>query len=324
MGLYGDMVVTNRPAFIFPGQGSQYVGMSKSFYDGYRVARDVFDEADEVLGFGLSVLAFNGPGDELDRTENTQPALLAASVAALRVLEESLELTPVCMAGHSLGEYTALVAAGAMSFRDAVRLVHLRGKFMQDGVEAGEGGMCAVLGLDAESVFGICSEATRDGSIVVPANINSPAQVVVSGHAAAVKRAAALSRERGAKRVVELKVSAPSHSPLMAGAAARLNHILERVELKDLNVPVYSNVEAEPIGDVSRVRDLLTRQLTSPVLWVDTIKSMKRDGVGAVVEIGPGKVLSSLVKRIDKTIDTFNLDSAADIDDLVKALEGVR
>ncbi len=322
MGLCGDMVVTNRPAFIFPGQGSQYVGMAKSFYDGYQVARDVFDEADSVLGFGLSDLAFNGPGDELDRTEITQPALLAASVAALRVLEESLELTPACMAGHSLGEYTALVAAGAMSFRDAVRVVHQRGVFMQEG--CADGAMCAVLGLDAGSVFGICSEATQDGSIVVPANINSPAQVVVSGHAAAVKRAAALARERGAKRVVELKVSAPSHSPLMAGAAAKLAHVLERVELKGLDVPVYSNVEAEPIGDVSRVRDLLARQLTSPVLWVDTIKRMKRDGVGFVVEIGPGKVLSGLVKRIDETIDTFNLDSAADIDGLVKALEGAR
>jgi [acyl-carrier-protein] S-malonyltransferase len=309
-------------AFIFPGQGSQYVGMSKSFYDAFKSARDLFDEADAALGMALGEVIFNGPAEELDRTAITQPALLTASIAAYRVLGERMDLKPACMAGHSLGEYTALVAAGVLGFADAVRLVHLRGKFMQESVGDGVGAMCAVLGLDADLVGAICSEATKEGSVVVPANINSPAQVVVSGHAQAVKRAATLAKERGARKVIELKVSAPSHSPLMAGAADRLAEELDKIELKPFSLPVYSNVEAAPIGDVTEVPALLRRQLVSPVLWADTILRMKGYGIGVIVEVGPGRVLSGLVKRIDKSIKTFNLDNAGELDALATSLEG--
>ncbi len=309
--------------FIFPGQGSQYVGMSKSFYDANKCARDLFDEADAALGMNLAEVIFNGPAEELNKTAITQPALLTASIAAYRVLGERMDLKPACMAGHSLGEYTALVAAGVLGFADGVRLVHLRGKFMQEGVAAGVGAMCAVLGLDADMVGAICSEATVEGSVVVPANINSPAQVVVSGHSEAVKRAAAIARERGARKVMELKVSAPSHSPLMAGAADRLGQELDRVELKPFNLPVYSNVEGTVIGDVTNVPGLLKRQLVSPVLWVDTILRMKSDGIGVMVEVGPGRVLSGLVRRIDKGIKTFNLDNAGELDALTGELKGV-
>ncbi len=309
-------------AVIFPGQGSQYVGMSKSFYDGFESARSIFDEADSALGIDLAKTIFGGPAEELNKTAITQPALLTASIAAYRVLGESGVLNPASFAGHSLGEYTALVAAGVLGFADAVRLVHLRGRFMQEGVADGVGAMAAVIGLNGAIVGEICSEATEDGSVVVPANINSPAQVVISGHAEAVKRAAALASERGARKVIELKVSAPSHSPLMAGAADRLAEELASVELKPFNAAVYSNVEAAPIPDVSSVADLLKRQLVSPVRWVDTINNMKLDGVGAMLEVGPGRVLTGLVRRIDKSIKTFNLDNAGELDALIASLEG--
>ncbi len=310
-------------AVIFPGQGSQYVGMSKSFYDGFDNARALFDEADSALGIDLTKIIFDGPAEELNRTAITQPALLVASIAAYRVLSERMELSPVSLAGHSLGEYTALVAAGVLGFADALRLVHLRGKFMQEGVADGVGAMAAVIGLDAALVAELCTEATTDASVVVPANINSPAQVVISGHAEAVKRASALAKERGARKVIELKVSAPSHSPLMAGAAERLAEELASIELKPFKLPVYSNVEAAAIAEVTKVADLLKRQLVSPVRWVDTINNMKLDGAGAVVEVGPGRVLSGLVKRIDKSIKTLNLDNAAELDGLAEALKGV-
>jgi [acyl-carrier-protein] S-malonyltransferase len=296
--------------------------MSKSFYDSDKGARSLFDEADAALSMNLAEVIFNGPAEELDKTAITQPALLVASIAAYRVLGGRMRLNPASLAGHSLGEYTALVAAGVLDFADAVRLVHLRGKFMQEGVGAGVGAMCAVLGLDAEAVGAICAEASTDGSVVVPANINSPAQVVVSGHAEAVKRAAELCKDRGARRVIELKVSAPSHSPLMAGAAERLAEELDKMDFKPFDLPVYSNVEGAPIGGAAEVAALLARQLVSPVLWVDTILRMKIDGVGVMLEVGPGRVLSGLVRRIDKSIKTFNLDNVGELDVLEEALKG--
>ena len=309
-------------AVIFPGQGSQYVGMSKSFYDANERARSLFEEADAALGIGLTKTIFDGPAEELNKTAITQPALLTASIAAYEVLGESGALNPAAFAGHSLGEYTALVAAGVLGFADAVRLVHLRGSFMQEGVADGVGAMSAVLGLDTDTVVAICTEATEEGSVVVPANINSPAQVVISGHAGAVKRAAELAREKGARKVIELKVSAPSHSPLMASAAERLAAELASVELRPFKLPVYSNVEAAPIADASAAADLLKLQLVSPVRWVDTINNMKLDGIRAVVEVGPGRVLTGLVRRIDKSIKTFNLDNAGELDALSASLEG--
>lgn len=303
----------SAPAVVFPGQGSQYVGMSRSFYDGFPSAKDAFEEASDVLGFDVARLCFEGPAGELDRTENTQPALLVAGMAAWRALEERFEVNPGCMAGHSLGEYTALVASGAMDFADAVRVVRLRGRYMQESVPAGAGSMCAILGLPPELVDEVCAEASTDQARVVPANINSPQQIVVSGAASAVEKAAALAEEAGAKRVVTLQVSAPSHSPLMAPAAAKLAEELEGVEVSPPGVPVYSNVSASPV-DAGSIKDLLSKQLTSPVRWVDIIRNMKSTGVDKVLEVGPGKVLTGLNKRIERSMECANVDKAGDFE----------
>lgn len=311
----------SRYAFVFPGQGSQHVGMCKGLHDQSEAARKTFEEANESLGFDLRKLAHEGPQEELDKTEITQPALLTASIAALRALREKFDAAPVSLAGHSLGEYTALVAAGALDFRDAVRLVHLRGRFMQESVPQGVGKMCAILGLDIESVKTVCESATIDAAVVVPANINSPEQVVISGHAAAVDIAANYAKERGAKRVVPLQVSAPSHSPLMEKAAERLAAELKKIEIKRPSVTVLTNVEAAPITEGSDIRELLKLQLTSPVRWVDIIRRMKKDGVDTIVEIGPNKVLTGLIKRIEKEINGVNLNEPADIEKVAAALK---
>ncbi|GMR04991.1 MAG: ACP S-malonyltransferase [Thermodesulfobacteriota bacterium] len=309
-------------AFIFPGQGSQYVGMGRSFFEGFDSAKKTFEEGGDVLGFDLESVVFEGPKEDLDMTEKTQPALLVASIAALRVLSELVDLKPDFYAGHSLGEYTALVAAGALGFKDAVRLVHLRGKFMQEAAGAGIGKMSAILGLSPEEVTGICEEASKDGSVVVPANINSPAQVVVSGHSEAVERAGEIAKKKGARRVVPLSVSAPSHSPLMAVAAERFARELEEMVFSGLSAPVITNVDAKPIKDPSSIADALTRQLTCPVRWVEVIEMMRDQGVGMVVEIGPGKVLSGLVKRIDREMETSNLDTAGDLESVAGLFSG--
>lgn len=307
-------------AYVFPGQGSQHVGMGKTLSDSFDVARRTFEEADDALRFGISKLSFFGPQGELDLTENTQPALLAASIAALRVLNEKGGPDPSLLAGHSLGEYTALVAAGAITFPDALRLVRLRGKFMQEAVKEGEGKMCAILGLGLDEVKRVCTEASTGNSVAVPANINSPEQVVISGEASAIERAARLASEAGAKRVVPLSVSAPSHSPLMARAAERLSEELKRIEFRRPGVPVVTNVEAEPVGDPARLPGLLTRQLVSPVRWVDVVRRMKAEGVATIVEVGPGKVLTNLIKRIDKEINTANLGEAKDVEGVLAAV----
>ncbi len=309
-----------KTAFVFPGQGCQYVSMSKGFYDAYAPARLAFEEANDSLGFDIKKLIFDGPKEELDRTEITQPAILVASIAALRALNAETGFSPAFFAGHSLGEYTALVAAGALDFRDAVSLVHLRGKFMQEAVPAGVGKMCAVLGLGIDAVIEACARASDENEVAVAANINSPEQIVISGHAVAVDRAAEIVLAKGAKRAISLPVSAPSHSPLMTGAAARLREELGRVKFNGFSAPVITNVEAAPMSDPSRTADLLTKQLISPVRWVDITGRMKREGVRVIVEIGPGKVLTGLVRRIEKEMNTANLNEAGDMDNVVRLL----
>lgn len=309
-----------KTAFVFPGQGSQSVGMAKSFHESFDTAKKTFDEASSVMGLDMTKLCFEGPEELLNRTEYTQPALLTASIAALRVLYEKTPFRPACLAGHSLGEYTALVAAGSLDFEEAVRLVHLRGIFMQESVPAGAGKMCAIIGLSLADVQTICDSASIDTAQVVPANINSPEQIVISGSAAAVDIAAGMAKDRGAKMVVPLQVSAPSHSPLMESAAQRLAAELQEITVKDPNIPVYTNVEAEAMTKRDRVKELLCLQLTSPVRWVDIVRQMKAEGVGTIVEVGPGKVLTGLVKRTEKDLNTLNLKEASDLEKVLGSL----
>lgn len=309
----------SKIAFIFPGQGSQCIGMAKDFYDRYVDAKTVFEEASNTLGFDMARLCFEGPAAELNLTQNTQPALLTASVAILNVLNKETSIRPRFLAGHSLGEYTALVASRALDFKDAVRVVAMRGKFMQEAVPQGMGAMAAVIGLTGDIVEGICREASRSGilpdnnSVVVPANFNSPEQTVISGHKEAVERASNLAKERNAKRVIPLPVSVPSHSPLMKPAAEKLARELDNIKIKTLNAPVISNVEAKPLLSEERVKELLVKQLYSPVRWVESIQMMKQEGIESVIEVGPGRVLTGLVKRIDDSIKTMNVEKPEDL-----------
>jgi [acyl-carrier-protein] S-malonyltransferase len=289
-------------AFLFPGQGSQKVGMGRALADAHAEARAVFAEADATLGYALSKICFEGPESELTLTANAQPAILTTSVAALRVLQARATVRPAAVAGHSLGEYSALVAAGALRFADAVRLVHLRGKFMQEAVPAGVGAMAAILGLGAPEVAAICREAAGD-EVVSPANLNGGGQVVIAGHKAAVDRACVAAKARGAKRALPLAVSAPFHCALMRPAAERLARELERVEIAVPTVPVVTNVEAEPNQDATRVRELLTRQVTSPVRWEESVQRLAGLGVTVAVEVGFGNVLAGLVRRIAPALE---------------------
>ncbi|HEX5773129.1 MAG TPA: ACP S-malonyltransferase [Geomobilimonas sp.] len=297
-------------AFIFPGQGSQYAGMGKNLADNFPLARHTFAEADDALGAKLSTLCFEGPEEELKLTTNTQPAILATSVAALRVLKAETGHTAVYLAGHSLGEYSALVASGAMEFGDALRTVRSRGAFMQEAVPVGVGAMAAILSVDADVLAAICAEAAQ-GEVVSPANFNSPGQIVVAGHAGAVNRAIEIAKGRGFRKAMLLPVSAPFHSPLMVPAGERLAGVLDGVALNDLAVPVITNVEAKANDDKGRVKDLLVRQVSAPVLWDASVQEMVSLGVTSFIEIGPGKVLSGLVKRINKEVTTANFEDAA-------------
>ncbi|ORJ63564.1 ACP S-malonyltransferase [Geothermobacter hydrogeniphilus] len=301
--------------FLFPGQGSQSAGMGKDLAADFKVARDVFEEANDALGFDLATLCFNGPDEDLKLTENTQPAILTHSVAALRVLQEVSDLRPDYAAGHSLGEYSALVCSGALQFADAVKIVRQRGRFMQQAVPVGQGAMAAIIGLDAESLEQVCRQAA-DGDVVSPANYNSPGQVVIAGHAEAVARATDLAKAKGAKRAMPLPVSAPFHCSLMQPAADQLARVLEPVQVGKLNVPVVSNVEARPNLESERVKALLVRQVCAPVRWEESVTWMVESGVDHFVEIGPGKVLSGLVKRMARGSRIQNLAVAADIEKL--------
>jgi [acyl-carrier-protein] S-malonyltransferase len=308
----------SKTAFVFPGQGSQKVGMGRALHDAFPEARAVFGEVDEALGYSLSKLCFDGPEAELTLTANAQPAILATSVAALRALEARSPLRPAAVAGHSLGEYSALVAAGALRLADAVRLVHLRGKFMQDAVPAGVGAMAAILGLSAEEVAGVCRESAG-GDVVSAANLNGGGQVVIAGHKDAVDRACAAAKARGAKRAIPLAVSAPFHCALMQPAADRLASELARVEVKPPEVPVVSNVEAKPNQEAARVKELLARQVTAPVRWEESVNCLADLGVDSVVEVGAGHVLSGLVRRIAPALTVHAAGDPASIEALAHA-----
>ena len=312
----------DRMAFIFPGQGSQYVGMGRDLYKNFRVAQETFEEADDALEAKLSTLCFEGPEEELTKTVNTQPAVLAVSVSALRVLRSECGVEPSLLAGHSLGEYTALVAGGAIEFADAVRTVRARGQFMQEAVPLGEGAVGAVLGLDAETVAAICEEAAQ-GEVLTPANYNCPGQVVISGHTAAVLRALRLAMEKGAKRTIPLPVSAPVHSPLMEPAGRRLQEILEGIAIRELQVPVVTNVDARPNTSRERIVDLLIRQMSGPVRWEESIREMMSSAVRRFVEIGPGKVLVGLVKRMDGEARLANVEDTESLKRTKSMMEGV-
>jgi len=306
-----------KRAFIFPGQGSQYAGMGKDFADNFKLAANTFAEADDALGFKLSSLCFNGPEDELKLTMNTQPAILAVSIAALRVLQSEVDIKADFLAGHSLGEFSALVASGALGFADALQTVRSRGRFMQEAVPVGVGAMAAILSVEADLLADICREAAQ-GEIVSPANFNSPGQIVIAGHATAVNRAIEIAKARGFRKAMLLPVSAPFHSALMAPAGNRLSEVLEKIPLAEMTIPVITNVEATRNMDSARIRELLVAQVSAPVKWDSSIREMISLGVASFLEIGPGKVLSGLVKRIDKEVVTANIEDSAGL----KALQG--
>ena len=307
-------------AFIFPGQGSQAAGMGRELAEKYAAAREIFEEADDALGFALSRLCFDGPAEDLQLTENTQPAILATSVAALRAVEGEGLPRPAFVAGHSLGEYSALVAAGALSLADAVRTVRKRGRYMQEAVPVGVGAMAAVLGADLETIESVCAEARQGSEVCGAANINSPGQIVIAGSAAAVERAIPLLKERGAKRAILLKVSAPFHCALMLPAQERLAADLEQIEFKDLNVPLVTNVDARVIKTGAEARDSLVRQVSSPVRWRETVELLAREGVETFMEVGAGKVLGGLVRQTAPQARTLNVENAASLDAALAAL----
>ncbi len=302
-------------AFLFPGQGSQHAGMGKDLAENFPLARQVFEEANDALGIDLAALCFKGPEEDLKLTANTQPAILTTSIAALRVLQNETGIVPHYAAGHSLGEYSALVCAGALDFADAVRIVRQRGTFMQEAVPVGTGGMAAILGLDTATLDRVCKAAAQ-GQVVSPANFNSAGQVVIAGHAEAVERAIELAKENGAKRALPLPVSAPFHCSLMVPAGERLADVLAEVKVSDMTIPVVTNVEATPNRDASRVCQLLVDQVSAPVRWDETIGCMVKLGVDRYIEIGPGKVLAGLVKRMAKGSTAQNVQNVSDINAL--------
>ncbi len=302
----------SKTAFIFPGQGSQYSGMGKGLVDTFAVARHLFEEADDALGFKVSSLCFTGSDADLKLTANTQPAILTARIAVLKVVQQETGLKAEYVAGHSLGEFSALVCSGALSFADAVRTVRARGTFMQEAVPVGTGTMAAMLGVESDVLEEICREAA-EGDVVSPANFNSPGQIVIAGSVAAVARAIEIAKGRGFRKAVLLPVSAPFHCALMKPAADRLAAELDKITIHDMNVPVIANADAAPNSDKVRVKPLLVAQVCSPVLWEQSVNAMGDLGVTRFIELGPGKVLSGLVKRINKEAVLASIEDVAGI-----------
>lgn len=311
----------NTIAFVFPGQGAQKVGMGKALADAFPVCREAFEEADAALGEPLSALCFEGPEDRLMLTENTQPAILAVSVAALRLLQ-SRGITAGFAAGHSLGEYAAHVAAGTLSYADALRTVRRRGQYMQQAVPVGEGAMAAILGLDRESVARACQDVEAEtGRVVSPANLNAPGQVVIAGHADAVARASERAKALGARRAIPLAVSAPFHCALMKPAEERLAPELRALTVSDPAIPVIANVDAEPKRDAASAVDALIRQVSSPVRWEDVVTRLVKDGVTTCVELGPGTVLAGLIKKIDRNVRVLSIEDPDSFGAAIEHLE---
>ena len=300
-----------KTAYIFPGQGSQYAGMGKGAFEGSPAARAVFEEADRVLGFDLSGLCFSGSEESLRLTENTQPAILTVSVAVLRILQER-GFAPDFVAGHSLGEYSALVCAGALTLGDAVKIVRKRGRYMQEAVPAGEGGMAAILGMALDQLQQVCADAAQ-GEVVSPANINSPDQIVISGHQKAVERAADLAKQRGAKRAVMLVVSAPFHCALMQPAQDRLEADLQALHFNNPELPVVANIDATPKATGEGSRQALVRQVTGAVQWAKSMQALIALGVQTFIEVGPGKVLTGLMRQIDRSQTCLNAEDEASL-----------
>src|ERR1043165_3129224 len=301
--------MSKRLAYIFPGQGSQFSGMGSELAEKHPASREVFEEADDALGFSISRLCFGGTAEELEVTENTQPAILTTSIATLRAMEAEGFQAPEFVAGHSLGEYSALVAAGAISLADAARTVRLRGRFMQEATPVGSGAMAAVMGADVGTVEEACKEAAQD-DVCSPANINSPNQIVIAGSAAAVDRAIALLKERWSKRAIKLNVSAPFHCALMKPAQEKLAAELEKIEFHDLRLPLITNVDAAAIKSGDEARASLVRQVSSPVRWLESVQLLIKEGIETFVEVGPGKVLCGLVRQIERGANCVNVSDS--------------
>jgi [acyl-carrier-protein] S-malonyltransferase len=305
-------------AFLFPGQGSQTKGMGKDLYDSFSEARTVFEDADQVLGIPLSQLCFNGPEDQLKLTENTQPAILAVSVAAYRVLAADGK-KPHYIAGHSLGEYSALVAADSLDLGDALRIVRNRGRYMQEAVPIGQGAMAAILGLSDSQAVDLCRECA-EGEVLSPANLNSPTQTVIAGTAAAVQRAVELAKSRGARKAIRLSVSAPFHTSLMKSAEDKISCDLSHIQFRDLQFPLINNADVAELRSAALVSDSLSRQVCSPVRWTETIQKLIGLGVHIFVEVGPGKVLSGLVRQTDKSVKTVHVEDSKSLSETLEIL----
>jgi [acyl-carrier-protein] S-malonyltransferase len=311
-----------KVAFIFPGQASQYSGMGKELAEKYAVARTVFEDADKALGLSVSKMCFEGTEDELKLTANTQPAILAVSVAAFRVLADK-GISADYVAGHSLGEYSALVAAGALSFADAVKLVRKRGMYMQDAVPAGQGSMAAIMGLSPTVVLDVCKRAA-EGEVCSPANLNSPEQTVISGNVGAVKRAVEIASQSGAKRAVVLAVSAPFHCALMMPAQVKLEKDLATTKFADLQMPLVTNVDADSIRKGSEASSALVRQVTMPVRWEESMRMLLDEGVNTFVEVGPGRVLTGLMRQIERSVTTLNVEDEKSLSGTLERITGAK